>query len=53
MARKRLRGVRKSRSIGHRPKKNKKTVAERRHLRLSQDRLLDGYFHQQQENSGL
>lgn len=46
--RKHLRGVRKSRNVGARPKHNKKSVTERRRLRLSQDRLLNEYFIRQQ-----
>ena len=50
--RRRLKGVKKSRSVGHKPKHNKKSVVERRRLRIEQDKLLNGYFHkQQQENT--
>jgi len=49
MGRKRLKGVKKSRSVGARPKHNKKSVKERRRLRLlAQDISLDEYFHRQQ-----
>jgi len=48
MGRTQIKGVKKSRSVGHRPKRNKKSVTERRRLRRLQDKLLDGYFHRQQ-----
>jgi len=51
MGRTRMKGVKRHRSVGHRPKKNKKTVAERRRLRLEKDTLLDGYFHHQQRDN--
>ena len=50
MGRTRMKGVKSHRSAGHRPKKNKKSVAEKRRLRLLQDTLLNGYFHNQQRN---
>ena len=49
MGRKHLKGVKKSRSVGHRPKYNKKSVKERRRLRLlTNDKLLNEYFYNQQ-----
>ena len=53
MGRTRMKGVKKHRSVGHRPKHNKKSVKERRRLRrlAERDSLLDAYYHKQQEGN--
>lgn len=50
MGRTRMKGVKRHRSVGHRPKHNKKSVKERRRLRrvAEKDRLLNTYYHKQQ-----